>query len=284
VALHPPSRTSSAVRSRRPSRRATVGSSSCPSSREVSRPFDAPSPGNPLPGATSVSATEPARLAPCRLCRGLSASPRRGFPHPLRSAFVVSRDLDGLLFPEPCDLFQPLTPLGFVFPAPRCRSTVAGRPVCPFARFSKESPVRARGMGHGSGGSRLVGFTVPLSRPVSSVRRSSHRSAWSGSGFPLRSSRSSPATRLVRSLLQAARHVRSVRSVAEPSGLPLPATLAASRQCPSNSTPSQGLPLPFLPDRRLGVSTADARVPSGTNRPDCSVRPVCAPDPAPLGV
>jgi len=45
-------------------------------------------------------------------------SPRRGLPHPLRSAFVVFHDLDGLLLCAPCDLFQPLTPLGFGLPVP----------------------------------------------------------------------------------------------------------------------------------------------------------------------
>ena len=42
--------------------------------------------------------------------------PRRGLPHPLRSAFVVSRDPGGLLLPEPCDVFRSLTSVGFVSP------------------------------------------------------------------------------------------------------------------------------------------------------------------------
>jgi hypothetical protein len=61
----------------------------------------------------------PARLAPLRLSRDLPASPRRGGPIPLRSAFAVSHDLDGLPFPGPCGVFQPLTPMGFCFPLPR---------------------------------------------------------------------------------------------------------------------------------------------------------------------
>lgn len=50
--------------------------------------------------------------------RRFRVSPRRGFPHPLRSAFAVSDDLDGLLPPTSCDLFQPLTPVGFVSRGP----------------------------------------------------------------------------------------------------------------------------------------------------------------------
>jgi hypothetical protein len=46
--------------------------------------------------------------------RRFQVSPRRGFPLPLRSAFAVFHDLDGLLPPTPCDLFQSLTPVRFV--------------------------------------------------------------------------------------------------------------------------------------------------------------------------
>ena len=51
--------------------------------------------------------------------RVLADSPRRGVPCPLRSVFVVFRDLDGLPRPQTGDLFQPLTLMGFGFPAPR---------------------------------------------------------------------------------------------------------------------------------------------------------------------
>jgi hypothetical protein len=49
---------------------------------------------------------------------GLSKDPvpRRGFPHPLRSAFAVSHDLDGLLLSEPSDVFQPVTLVEFLNP------------------------------------------------------------------------------------------------------------------------------------------------------------------------
>jgi hypothetical protein len=39
--------------------------------------------------------------------------PRRGFPHPLRSVFTVSRGLDGLHLSEPSGVFQPVTLLEF---------------------------------------------------------------------------------------------------------------------------------------------------------------------------
>jgi hypothetical protein len=46
-------------------------------------------------------------------------------------------------------------------------------------------------------------------------------------------------------------------------GCPGSVAPAASCRDPSSTTPSQGVPLPFVPDRRLGVSTANARVPIG---------------------
>jgi hypothetical protein len=60
------------------------------------------------------------------LLRTAYASPRHGFPHPLRSAFAVFHDLDGLIPPGPCDLFQPLTPMGFVVPSPLLRDPPRG--------------------------------------------------------------------------------------------------------------------------------------------------------------
>lgn len=46
---------------------------------------------------------------------GLSKDPvpRRGFPHPLRSAFAVFHDLGGLLLSEPSDVFQSVTLVEF---------------------------------------------------------------------------------------------------------------------------------------------------------------------------
>jgi hypothetical protein len=81
----------------------------------VDRPYDAPSKQNPLPDDHR-----------CQPRPAIGLSPRRGLPHPLRSAFAVSHDLDGLRLCSPCDLFQPLTPLGLGsrLPAP-CPSTLA---------------------------------------------------------------------------------------------------------------------------------------------------------------
>jgi hypothetical protein len=58
----------------------------------------------------------PARPLVCGSHRILRALPRRGLPHPLRSVFAVFHDLDGLRLPEPCGVFQPLTPMRFASP------------------------------------------------------------------------------------------------------------------------------------------------------------------------
>jgi hypothetical protein len=117
--VHPPVRSSSsadvAVLSQR-----TI-------SLEVLRPYDAPSSGNPLPGPQRP--TRPSRgrfhspmnttlLRFTRSSRDIGSGPRHGLPHPLRSAFAVSHDLDGLRLPEPGDVFRSHTSLRFVFPAP----------------------------------------------------------------------------------------------------------------------------------------------------------------------
>jgi hypothetical protein len=74
------------------------------SSPEVRRPYGAPSSRSLLPGT--------ARPAP-PFSGTLFVVPRRGLPHPLRSAFAVFHDLDGLLLLGPCELSHPLTPMGF---------------------------------------------------------------------------------------------------------------------------------------------------------------------------
>ena len=56
------------------------------------------------------------------------APPRRGLPHPLRSASVVSHDPGGLLLPEPCGVFQPLTPVRFVSRLPCSEDQGGGAP------------------------------------------------------------------------------------------------------------------------------------------------------------
>lgn len=78
-----------------------------PSSRRVLRPFGAPSSENPLPDPL---------LPAFPYGSAFFFGSRRGFPGPLRSVFVVFRDLDGLLFSGPCDVFRSLTPLRFTVP------------------------------------------------------------------------------------------------------------------------------------------------------------------------
>jgi hypothetical protein len=109
---------------------------------------------------------------------GLAALPRRGGPTPLRSAFAVFRDLGGLLFPGPCDLFQPLTPMRFVSRLPasiaRCPSARFRRIVRPCAgdgiRFGRLPVERgSRCSTYGSAEALPVGrgFPGPLKRPWS---------------------------------------------------------------------------------------------------------------------
>ena len=79
----------------------------------------------------------------------VSRSPRRQVPPWLRSACVVSRDLDGLLLSGPGDLFQPLTPMGFGLPFPRFDAVLL---------WSLDLRFPARGMSTAAKDSRLGGF------------------------------------------------------------------------------------------------------------------------------
>jgi len=95
------------------------------------------------------------------LLRDAHASPRRGLPHPLRSVSAVFHDLDGLLPPGPCDLFQPLTPMGLVFPAP----LLPGAPADPRAAAKHRAivpPLRPRSPGY-------PGVRARLAAPMSGV-------------------------------------------------------------------------------------------------------------------
>jgi hypothetical protein len=111
--------------------------------------------------------------------RGVATAPRRGLPHPRRSAFAVSHDLDGLRLPEPCGVFHPLTPLRFVLPVPRL--------VCPVDRGPKTASVRTRGAGARTGGSRSApsGRSAEASRPSVATARTTEV-ACRGSGYPRR--------------------------------------------------------------------------------------------------
>jgi hypothetical protein len=90
-------------------RRVLTGSDACRSGS--AHRFDIPDQGR---GPDLKAGT-----APCRGARtseeapvyrfSLDRIPRRGVPHPLRSAFAVSHDLDGLLLSAPSGMFQPDT-------------------------------------------------------------------------------------------------------------------------------------------------------------------------------
>lgn len=114
MALHAPSRTAFVAPSFALGGSTTTDLALQTSSPEVLRPFDALNTRSPLPG----------RSVPHGSHHTFSARPRRGFPHPLRSALVVFHDLDGLLLLVPCGLFQPLTPLGLGFLRPTWCSLV----------------------------------------------------------------------------------------------------------------------------------------------------------------
>ncbi len=120
LAFHPPSRISSAAPGPFPAPARKHRAWSGPLSLGVRRPFDALNPGDPPPGEARPTLRDGCSRRPRRpgSLRSAHTSPRRGVPRPLRSASAVSHDLDGLLPPGPGDLFQPLTPMGFVLPAP----------------------------------------------------------------------------------------------------------------------------------------------------------------------
>jgi hypothetical protein len=107
--------------------------------------------------------------------------PRRGLPkNPLRSAFAVSHDLDGLRLPEPGDLFQPLTPLGLVLPAPGPRP----KPRCRTERRLAATNCSTRGW-HPC--ERLPAKTPPRSLFTTrlALHRAHRRNDGSGSGSPV---------------------------------------------------------------------------------------------------
>jgi hypothetical protein len=155
-------------------------------------------------------------------------TPRRGVPRPLRSAFAVSHDLDGLLLLEPCGVFRSHTPMRFRFPSPR------GRPV---RRVRRPADPDAGG---GLLARKAPGWppswldrTFPPSFACAVNRCSDRRGGRSSSGSPAFASplaRQPPAC-------------ADVRPLAPPDWFPAPATAAANRHGPSVSAPLQGLPL-----------------------------------------
>jgi hypothetical protein len=133
MALHSPSRFSSALRSAAPGRQATVVRSHRPSSRRFLRPYDAPSPRNPLPdGVSSPGATVrlsplagTGRLVTTRIvaippCLVAGFHPRFGPPPPFPTTLAACSSSN------PVECFIHSRPWGSV-PAPCCRPPV-GRP------------------------------------------------------------------------------------------------------------------------------------------------------------
>jgi hypothetical protein len=120
---------------------------------------------------------------------GGPAVPRRGLPHPLRSASAVSHDPGGLLLLGPGGVFRPLTPLGFgsLLPAACLRSS-GPRTFLPGAR--PRGPYR--GSFHASRGGRVFVLEAPgrlrigqLPKHPSSLRGHRSHSRGSDSGFRL---------------------------------------------------------------------------------------------------
>jgi hypothetical protein len=68
-------------------------------------------------GCTPIISARPPSTPRGSVWRAFAACllvPRRGIPLPLRAAFAVFHDLDGLSFPGPRGLFHPLTLVGLV--------------------------------------------------------------------------------------------------------------------------------------------------------------------------
>jgi hypothetical protein len=148
LALHSPSRTSSS--------NPDLVCEAVFDDRSVQR--DLPPLGFDAPKMLPARGIHVPTTAPCSrfpVCPSSRAS-RRGFPRPRCSAFVVFRDLGGLLLPEPCDLFQPLTSLGFVSRSPR---------LLPSQQITRGHPARkAWGVGTTRAGSRLTFTSIGTSR------------------------------------------------------------------------------------------------------------------------
>jgi hypothetical protein len=174
LTLHSPSRTSSVFRSVAPGRQATAVRSLRPSSRRFACPYGAPSPRNPLPGTVSSPGAGLRLSPPVRLRSSHPRSrsdgpavPRRGLPHPLRSASAVSHDPGGLLLLEPGGVFRPLTPVGFGSRLPAaCLRSSGPRTFLPGAR--PHGP--HRGTCHAFAGGELSFWRLPVDSAPDSCR------------------------------------------------------------------------------------------------------------------
>jgi hypothetical protein len=289
-----PSRIPFASRSVRPGRPTAASPSSRPCSHGVCRPFGAPSPGNPSPDP--ACSPDPCRqLSPpvvgqsCRLGSRLdgSAVPRRGLPPPRRSAFVVSRDLDGLILPGPSDVFRPLTPLRSVAPAPREGARI---------RRPEGRCLRTRGAGFlyqdlPVGSVRAANKAEAPSPSANGTAASAALAVAPASGSPhafvsppIGPPPGFPDVRLLTS------PVRSVLSRLPRPFRPVRAAATASCPDPCGLTPLQGLPSSHCPDLPATCYRGRRPVPPGTNRISSTRERALSFDPsawtavAPLGV
>jgi hypothetical protein len=176
-------------------------------------------------------------------------TPRRGVPCPLRAAFAVFHDLDGLRLRSPCDLFQPLTPMGLGSRLPAlCLFTSVRRQTLPDA-----------------GGRWCPLERLPVSAYVQQLAPRSARSAAaiasdrSGSGSSVRSPRP-VSTACPKS---ARRRPTDHRLAALPRGLPRPATVALTAVRWLRPRSGVSSPVCLDPDRVLPLSGAGL---PGTNR------------------
>jgi hypothetical protein len=162
--------------------------------------------------------------------RSARRAPRRGVPRPLRSAYAVSHDLDGLLLSGPCGVFRPHTPMGLLLPC------------APLGARASELTPRGSNAGDGDDDVR--------------ASRSGGLRRWSGSPRPTRGwSASNLASPVARPPLRRAVQARG------PVRLTGPVPASPPRD-PASSAARRGV-LPWHPRPRLCVSTTRGRSPSG---------------------
>lgn len=152
LVLHSPSRTTSTVSLLVLGSLTIVHPRPQTSSRGFCFPSDVPRARSPLPR----------KLSSPRLASATANSLRRGIPSPLRFAYTVFHGLDDLLLLAPCDIFQPLTPVGFFIPFPALLRGTTGKKL---TLTTTKRPTREVG---------LSGNQDHLSRPgVGTLARSS---------------------------------------------------------------------------------------------------------------
>jgi hypothetical protein len=190
-------------------------------------------------------------------------TPRRGVPRPLRAAFAVFHDLDGLRLCTPCDLFQPLTPMGLgsLFPARG-----------PFTSVRRRTLPDTGGRWTSLG--RLPDDTAcPRLAPRTHRTTALDANDQSGSGSPIRSTRTATTT----GPEFARRRLQDHRRMTVPSGLPRQTT--AARTAMGCLRPRTRVSSPVCFDPKPRVTAALGR-PTGNELDRRRTSPPCAPDPA----